>query len=49
MTEKISIKIKPSIRKQGRILAIENNITFSELIERLIEKELKEKKLKSMI
>lgn len=51
MTERIKVcfKIMPSIRRKGRILAIENDTTLSKLIESLIEKELKEKKLKSMI
>jgi macrodomain Ter protein organizer (MatP/YcbG family) len=45
--ETTSIKIDPDIWKQARIYAINNNMTFSELIEKLIEKELKEKSIRS--
>ena len=40
--EATSIKIKPQVWKDAKIQAIKNNITVSELVERAIEKYIKE-------
>lgn len=39
-----SIKIKPSIHKIAKIAAIENDMTFSELVEQALDHWLKEHK-----